>query len=116
MSFRTAVLRFLKATAIEEAHNLRELAKQEIEALKVNHGVLVSDLNHLVEDLKQTVKDTQQELHDKSVKLTNTESELVKHKAAVKKADEIAAKALQNLRERHPVLTVHTTKLSLIHI
>ena len=118
MSFKTTVLGFLKGVAIEEANNLRELAvkgakqlaEQEIEALKTNHGVLVNDLNHLVENLKKVVKDVQWELHEKSAKLTNTESELVKRESAVKKADEIAAKALQSLRERHPVLTVHTTK------
>ena len=117
MSLKSAVLRFLKATAVEEAHNLRELAvkgvkqlaEQELETFKTNHAVLVNDLNRLVDDLKKTNQDVQQLLFEKSVALTNTESELVKHKAAVKKADEIAAKALQSLK-KHPELKVQVAE------
>ena len=108
MSFKSTMLRYFKGIAVEEAEHLKKaaedavragakaLAEQELDKLKVNHGVLVNDLNALIDEL--------------AAKNDTLFKDKGKLESAVKKADEIAAKALQSLRDRHPVLTVHTTK------
>ena len=103
MSFKSTVLKFFKGVAVEEAHNLRELAvkgvkqlaEQELETFKTNHGVLVDDLNRLIEDL--------------AVKNDTLFKDKGKLESAVKKADEIAAKALQSLKKR-PELKVQVVE------
>ena len=122
MSFKSTILRFLKGIAVEEAEHLKKaaedavragafaLAQQELDKYKVNHGVLINDLNALIDDLKSKNDTMTADKDWCNEEIEQYQNKIEKLEAAVKKADEIAVKALQSLRERHPVLTVHTTK------
>ena len=110
MSFKSTILRFLKGIAVEEAEHLKKaaedavragakaLAEQELDKLKVNHGVLVNDLNALIDDLKDKNDTLSADRDWGNEEIEKYQNKIEKLESAVKKADEIAAKALQRLK------------------